>query len=88
MTDFSFGFTDDSFVLLKGQKHLRSVEEDLISSKQKELKEVIKKGKATDIIKLSSQYFSAVHNFSDFYSLCENKCHVIKTSCVWLHDRM
>ena len=32
MTDFSFGFTEGSFLLLNGQKHLRSVAEDLIST--------------------------------------------------------
>ena len=34
MGDFSFGFTEGSFLLLKSQKHLRSVAEDLISNKQ------------------------------------------------------
>ena len=28
MADFSFGFTEDSCLLLNGQKHLRSVAED------------------------------------------------------------
>ena len=32
--DFSFGFTESSLLLLNGQKHLKSVAEDLISSKQ------------------------------------------------------
>ena len=64
MVDFSFGFDEGSFLLLNGQKHLRSVPEDLISNKQKELNEFIKKnGEGTDIIKLSSQYFSTGHNF-------------------------
>ena len=35
MADFSFGFAEGSFLLLNGQKHLRSVPEDLISNKQK-----------------------------------------------------
>ena len=35
MADFSFGFTEGSFLLLNGQKHLRSVAEDLVSNKQK-----------------------------------------------------
>ena len=35
MVEFSFGFTEGSFLQLNGQKHLRSVEEDLISNKQK-----------------------------------------------------
>ena len=34
MADFIFGFTEGSFVLLNGQKYLRSVVEDLISNKQ------------------------------------------------------
>ena len=33
MADFSFGFAESSFLLLNGQKHLRSVAEDLISNK-------------------------------------------------------
>ena len=32
MTDFSFGFTEGSFFLLKCQKHLRSVAKGLISN--------------------------------------------------------
>ena len=34
MADFSLGFTEGSFLLLNGQKHLRSIVEDLISNKQ------------------------------------------------------
>ena len=34
MAHFIFGFTEGSFLLLHGQKHLRSVVEDLISNKQ------------------------------------------------------
>ena len=49
MADFSFGFTEDSFLLSNGQKHLRSVAEDLRSNKQKELNEFIKNGEETDI---------------------------------------
>ena len=63
MANFSFGLTDGSFLLLKGQKHLRQVAEDFISNMQKELNEFIKNGEDTDIIKLSSQYFSTGHNF-------------------------
>ena len=63
MADFSFGFTEGSFLLLNSQKHLRSVAEDFISNKKKELNEFIKKGEGADIIKLSSQYFSTGHNF-------------------------
>ena len=57
MADFSFG----SFLLLNGQKHLRSVAEEVVS--KKELKEFVKNGEGTNIIKLSSQYFSTGHNF-------------------------
>ena len=39
--DFSFGFTEGSFLLLNGQKHLRSVAEDLTSNNKKELNEFI-----------------------------------------------
>ena len=63
MADFSFGFTEGSFLLLNCQKYFRSVAEDLISNKQKELNEFIKNGEGKDIIKLSSQYFSTGHNF-------------------------
>ena len=38
MAKFSFGLTEDSFLQLNRQKHLRSVEEDLISNKQKRTK--------------------------------------------------
>ena len=72
MADFSFGFAEGSFLLLNGQKHLRSVAEackalldtgscQVIS--KKELNEFIKNGEGTDIIKLSSQYFSVGYNF-------------------------
>ena len=43
MADFSFGFTEGSFLLLNGQKQLRSVAEDLISNKQKRIKQIYKK---------------------------------------------
>ena len=35
-------------------------------------------------MKLSSQYFSTGHTLSDFYSVCENKYHVKKTSSLKL----
>ena len=34
MADIIFDFTEGSFLLLNGQKHLRSLVEDLISNKQ------------------------------------------------------
>ena len=43
MADFSFGFTEGSFLLLNGQKHLRSVAEDLTSNKQKRTKRIYQK---------------------------------------------
>ena len=38
MAEFSFGFTEGSFLQLDGQKHLSSVAEDLISNNQKRTK--------------------------------------------------
>ena len=61
MAESSFGFTEGSFLQLNGQKHLRSVAEYLTS--KKEPNEFIKNGEGTDMIKLSSQYFSTGHNF-------------------------
>ena len=43
MADFSFGFTEGGFLLLKGQKHLKSVAEDFISNKQKKTKRIYQK---------------------------------------------
>ena len=63
MADFNFGFAEGSFLLLNGQKHLRSVPEDLIGNKQKELSEFINNCEGMGIIKLPSQYFSTGHNF-------------------------
>ena len=60
MAEFSFGFTEGSSLLLKGQKDLRSVAEDL---NKKELNQFIKNGEGTDIMKLSSQYLLTGHNF-------------------------
>ena len=60
---FSFGFTEGSFLLLNGQKHLKSVAEDLISNKQKRTERIYQNSEDTSIIKLSSQYFSTGHNF-------------------------
>ena len=62
MADFGFVFTEGSFLLLKGQKHLRSVAEDLISNKQQTAKRIYQKRRSMDIIKLSSEYFSTGHN--------------------------
>ena len=43
MAGFRFGFTEGSFLLLNGQKHLRSVAEDLTSNKQKRTKRIYQK---------------------------------------------
>ena len=40
MAEFSFGFTEGSFLQLNGQKQLRSVAEDLISNKQTRTKRI------------------------------------------------
>ena len=61
MADVGFGFTEGSFLLFYGQKHLRSVAKDLIS--KKEPTNLSENGEGTDIIKISSQYFSTGHNF-------------------------
>ena len=63
MAEFSFGFPEGRLLLLNGQKHLRSVEEDLISNKQKRTERMYQNGEDMDILKLSIQYFSAGHNF-------------------------
>ena len=78
MAEFSFDFTEGCFLHLDGQKHLKSVAEDLISNKQKELNEFIKNGEGKDIMKRSKQIIT----LSDFYLACENKYHVMKTSSV------
>ena len=57
MADFSFAFTEGSFLLLKGPKHLRSVAEDLINNKKKEQNEFIKNGQGTGIINLLMPIF-------------------------------
>ena len=43
MADFSFGFTEDSLLMLNCQKHLMSVAEDLTSNKQKRTKRIYQK---------------------------------------------
>ena len=57
MADVSFDFTEGSFLLLHGQKHLSLVAKDLISNKQERTKRIYRNCEVTDIIKLSSQYF-------------------------------
>ena len=43
VADFCFGFTEGSFSLLNGQRHLRSVAKDLLSNKQKRTKRICQK---------------------------------------------
>ena len=43
LADFSFGFTEGSFLLLNSQKRSRSVAEDLISNNQKRTKRICQK---------------------------------------------
>ena len=82
VADFSFGFTEGQFLLLNGQKHLRSVAEDLRSNKQKELNELSKTAKARTLQRSQANFSQRVITLSDFYSTCENKYHVMKTSFV------
>ena len=63
MAELSIGFTEGSFLQLNGQKHMKLVTEDLIRIKQKKLNEFIQNSEGTDIIELTSQYFSTGHNF-------------------------
>ena len=59
MAEFIFGFTEGGFLQLKGQKHLKSAAEDLISNMQKELNEFIKNDEGTVIKKtLKSIFFN------------------------------
>ena len=57
MADFSFAFTEGSFLLLKGPKHLRSVAEDLINNKKKEQNEFINL-----VVLYSSSFLAGVSN--------------------------
>ena len=75
MAEFSFGFTEGSFLQLKcHQKHF------VIS--KKEPNEFIKNGEGTGIVKLSNNISQQVTALSDSYSACENRYHMMKTSSV------
>ena len=51
MAEFSFGFTEGSFLQLNGQKHLRPVVENLVSNRQKRtFSEFIKNDEGKNII--------------------------------------
>ena len=43
VAEFTFGLTEGSFLQLNGQKHLRSVAEDLVSNKQKSTERIYQK---------------------------------------------
>ena len=84
MADFSFGFTEASFLLLNGQKHLRSVAKDLISNnnKKRTKENLLKTAKARTFLSSQANIFQQVITLSDFHLACDNKCHVMKTSSV------
>ena len=71
MADFSFGFTEGSFLLFNGQKHLRSVVEDLISNKQKRTERIYQKRRSHGHYKNSQANNSQqVITLSDFRTRC------------------
>ena len=57
MADFSFGFTEDSFLPLNSQKQLRSVAEDLISNTQNRAKQIYQKERKNGHHKTLKQIF-------------------------------
>ena len=57
MAESSFGITEGSFLQLDGQKHLRSVAEDLISNKQKTSKWIYKKWRKQGQYKILKSIF-------------------------------
>ena len=64
MAEFSFGFTEGSFLQFNGQKHLTSVEEDLLSNKQNRIKRIYQKPRRQGHYKtLKPISLSAGHNF-------------------------
>ena len=67
MAEFSFGFIEGSFLQLNCRKRLRSVAEDLINNKQKELNEYIKNGEGTSIINSQANISQQMITLSDFY---------------------
>ena len=62
MAEFSFGFTESSFLQLDGQQHLRSVAEDL-SNKQKRTKRIYQKRRRHGHYKTLKPIFLTGHNF-------------------------
>ena len=81
MAEFSFALTGGSSLQLNGQKHSRSVAEDLISNKQKGTEPIYQKRRRHGHCKTLS-ISQQVITLSDFYSAYENKYHVMKTSSV------
>ena len=79
MADFSFVFAEGNFLLLNGQKHLRSVLEDSICNKQKRTERIYQKRRRHGHYKtLKANISQQVITLSDFHSACENKYHVMK----------
>ena len=79
MDDFSFGFTEGSFLLLNGTKHLMSVAENLTSDKHERTEQIYQKRRRHGHYKILKPIFLSR---SDFYSECGNKHHVMKTSSI------
>ena len=57
MAEYSFGFTEGSFLQLNGQKHLRSVASDSISKKQKSTERISQKGRRQGHCKILKPIF-------------------------------
>ena len=51
MVEFSFGTAEGSFLLLNGQKHLRSVAENLTNNKQKRTQRIYQKRRRYEIFR-------------------------------------
>ena len=63
MAEFSFGFTEGSYLQLNGQKHLKSVAEDLIINKQKRTERIYQNRRRHGHYKTVKPIFSTGHNF-------------------------
>ena len=79
MAEFRFGLTEGNFLQLRGEKRLKTVEKDLISNEQKRTERIYQERRRHRHYKTLKPIFL---NRSDFYSACENKYHVMKTSSV------
>ena len=82
MAECSFGFTEGSFSQLNGQKHLRSVAEDLISNKQKRTKRIYQQRRRQGHYNSQANISQQIITLFKFYSAWENKYHMMKTSSV------